>query len=147
MRTSTPAVCTRPPPFLWRPGDKATVLRKFLAHVTTTLSAHRSVCDIDNALKNGNHRSLIKITGVKSLLSCDVEEKYQKLTPVDCLDSLRKPIYPRDRALGGLKALRHGPPTRKQLASKSGQCSIIVSDWSKISFNFTAFPHENYACG
>ena len=28
---------------------------------------------------------------LKSLLSCDVEEKYQKLTPVDCLDSLRKP--------------------------------------------------------
>ena len=32
----------------------------------------------------------------KSLLSCDVEEndvkeKYQKLTPVDCSDSLRKP--------------------------------------------------------
>ena len=39
------------------------VLRKFL--VTTALSAHRSVCDIDNALKNDNHRSLIKITGVK----------------------------------------------------------------------------------
>ena len=50
-----------------------------------------SVCDIDNALKNGNHRSLIKITGVKSFLSWDVEEKYQKLTPVDCSDSLRKP--------------------------------------------------------
>ena len=42
------------------------VLRKFLTHVTTTaLSAHRSACDIDNALKNDNHRSLIKITGVK----------------------------------------------------------------------------------
>ena len=27
----------------------------------------------------------------KSLLSCDVEEKYQKLTPVDCSDFLRKP--------------------------------------------------------
>ena len=66
------------------------VLRKFLAHVITALSAHRSACDIDNALKN-NHRSLIKITGVKSLLSCDAEEKYQKLTPVDCSDSLRKP--------------------------------------------------------
>ena len=26
------------------------VLRKFLAHVITALSAHRSVCDIDNAL-------------------------------------------------------------------------------------------------
>ena len=59
------------------------VLRKFLAHVITALSVHRSVCDIDNALKNDNHRSLIKITGVKSLLSCDVEEKYQKL---DCSD-------------------------------------------------------------
>ena len=31
------------------------VLRKFLAHVTTALSAHRGVCDIDDALKNGNH--------------------------------------------------------------------------------------------
>ena len=41
------------------------VLRKFLAHVITALSAHRSVCDIDNALTNDNHRSLIKITGVK----------------------------------------------------------------------------------
>ena len=41
------------------------VLRKFLAHVTTALSAHRSACDIDNALKKDNHRSLIKITGVK----------------------------------------------------------------------------------
>ena len=27
------------------------VLRKFLAHVTTAVSAHRSVCNIDNALK------------------------------------------------------------------------------------------------
>ena len=36
-----------------------------LAHVITALSAHRSVCDIDNALTNDNHRSLIKITGVK----------------------------------------------------------------------------------
>ena len=50
-----------------------------------------SACDIDNALKNDNHRSLIKITGVKSLLSFDVEEKYQKLTPVDLSDSLRMP--------------------------------------------------------
>ena len=75
------------------------VLRKFLAHVTTALSAHRSVCDIDNALKNGNHRSLIKITGVKSLLSCDVEEKYQKLTPVDCSDSLRRPTLETELAI------------------------------------------------
>ena len=65
------------------------VQRKFLAHVTTALSAHRSVCDIHKALKNGNHGSLIKITGVKSLLSCNVGEKYRKLTPVDCSDSLR----------------------------------------------------------
>ena len=60
------------------------VLRKFLAHVTTALSAHRALCDIDDALKSGNHQSLIHITGVKSLLSCDVEQNYQKLTPVDC---------------------------------------------------------------
>ena len=26
MRTSTPAVCNRPPPFLWRPGDEAKLL-------------------------------------------------------------------------------------------------------------------------
>ena len=75
------------------------VLRKFLFHVTTALSAHRSVCDIDNALKNGNHRSLIKIAGVKSLLSCDVEEKYQKLTPVDCSDSLRRPTLETELAI------------------------------------------------
>ena len=36
---------------------------------------------------------------------------------------------------------------QKQLASKSGHGSIIVSDWSKISFNFTAFLRENNACG
>ena len=75
------------------------VLRKFLAHVTTALSAHRSVCDIDSALKNGNHRSLIKFSGVKSLLSCDVEEKYQKLTPVDCSDSLRRPTLETELAI------------------------------------------------
>ena len=75
------------------------VLRKFLAHVITALSAHRSVSYIDNALKNGNHRSLIKITGVKSLLSCDVEEKYQKLTPVDCSDSLRRPTLETELAI------------------------------------------------
>ena len=27
------------------------VMRRFLAHINTALSAHRSVCDIDNALK------------------------------------------------------------------------------------------------
>ena len=66
------------------------VLRKFLAHVTSALSAHRIVCDIDNALKNGNHQRLLQITQIESLLSCNVEQNYQKLTPVDC-SALRRP--------------------------------------------------------
>ena len=33
------------------------------------------------------------------------------------------------------------------ISFKIGHGSIIVSDWSKISFNFTAFPRENNACG
>ena len=35
------------------------VLRRFLAHDTSALSAHRIVYDIDNALKNGNHQRLL----------------------------------------------------------------------------------------
>ena len=68
------------------------VLRKFLAHVTSALSAHRIVCDIDNALKNGNHQRLLQITQIESLLSCNVEQNYQKLTPVQFSDlALRRP--------------------------------------------------------
>ena len=63
------------------------VLRRFLAHVTSALSAHRIVCDIDNALKNGNHQRLLQITQIQSLLSCNVE---QKLIPVQRL-ALRRP--------------------------------------------------------
>ena len=55
------------------------VLRKFLACVTDALSAHRALCDIDNALNTGNYKILVKITGVISLLSCDVEDKYKDL--------------------------------------------------------------------
>ena len=66
------------------------ILRKFLAHVTSALSAHRIVCNIDNALKNGNHQRLLQITQIESLLSCNVEQNYQKLTPVDC-STLRRP--------------------------------------------------------
>ncbi|CAI8022425.1 hypothetical protein GBAR_LOCUS13170, partial [Geodia barretti] len=66
------------------------VLRRFLAHVTSALSAHRIVYDIDNALKNGNHQRLLQITQVESLLSCNVEQNYQKLTPVDS-SALRRP--------------------------------------------------------
>ena len=58
-------------------------MRTFLAYVTDALSSHRALCDIDNALKSGNHNSLVKITGVKSLLSCDVEKKYQQLESSD----------------------------------------------------------------
>jgi hypothetical protein len=66
------------------------VLRRFLAHVTSALSAHRIVRDIDNALKNGNHQRLLQITQVESLLSCNVEQNYQKLIPVQC-SALRRP--------------------------------------------------------
>ena len=71
------------------------ILRRFLAHVTSALSAHRIVCDIDNALKNGNHQRLVQITQVESLLSCNVEQNYQKLTPVHC-SALRRPNLYRD---------------------------------------------------
>ena len=59
------------------------VLRMFLACVTDALSAHRALCDIDNALKTGNYKRLVKFTGVKSLLSFDVEDKYQNLQSSD----------------------------------------------------------------
>ena len=57
------------------------------------------MCDIHNALKNDNNQSLIEIAGVKSLLSCEVEEKYQKLTPVDCSESLRRPTQETELAI------------------------------------------------
>ena len=66
------------------------LLRRFLAHVTSALSAHRIVCDIDNALKNGNHQRLLQITQVESLLSCNVERNYQKLIPIQ-YSALRRP--------------------------------------------------------
>ena len=59
------------------------ILRKFLSHVISALSAHKSVCDIDNALQNGNHQSLIIITHFESLLSCNVDQNYQKLKSTD----------------------------------------------------------------
>ena len=73
------------------------VLRRFLAHVTDALSAHRAVCGIDNALKTGNHKRLIKITGIQFLLSCDVEEKYQKLKFSDL--PLRRPSLEMELAI------------------------------------------------
>ena len=48
-------------------------------YITEALSAHQTV---DNALQNGNHQRLLKITRVQSLLNCDVDENYQKLIPV-----------------------------------------------------------------
>ena len=73
------------------------VLRRFLAHVTDALSAHRAVCDIDNALKTGNHKGLMKVTGIQSLLSCDVEEKYEKLKSSDL--PLRRPSLETELAI------------------------------------------------
>ena len=72
------------------PSTHFPILRKFLAHVTSALSAHRIVCDIDNALKNGSHQRLLQIAQVQSLLSCNVEQNYQKLTAVHC-SALRRP--------------------------------------------------------
>ena len=73
------------------------VLRRFLAHVTDALSAHRAVCDIDHALKNGNHKHLMKITGVQSLLSCNVEGKYHKLKSSEL--ALRRPTLETELAI------------------------------------------------
>ena len=68
------------------------VLRRFLASVTEAVSAHRIVFDIDNALQNGNHQSLLKITHVESFLSFNVDEKYQKSIAVQSSDlALRRP--------------------------------------------------------
>ena len=50
---------------------------------TDALIAHRAICNIDNALKGGDHQRLVKMTGVKSLLSCDVDEKYEDLKSSD----------------------------------------------------------------
>ena len=65
------------------------VLRRFLASVTDALSAYRAICDIDNALKSGDYQRLVKMAGVKSLLSCDVDEKYEDLQSSDL--PLRRP--------------------------------------------------------
>ena len=65
------------------------ILRRFLANVTDALTAHRVICDIDNALKSGDHQTLVKMTGVRPLLSCDVDEKYEDLKSSDL--PLRKP--------------------------------------------------------
>ena len=35
------------------------ILKRFLAYVTDALSSHRALCDNDNALKSGNHNSLV----------------------------------------------------------------------------------------
>ena len=43
------------------------VLRKFLVHVTTALTCHKIVCNIDNALQCGNYKKLMQITDVKKV--------------------------------------------------------------------------------
>ena len=43
------------------------VLRKFLVHVTTALSCHKTVSSIDNALQCGNYKKLMLITDVKKV--------------------------------------------------------------------------------
>ena len=64
------------------------VLRKVPKVVTSALSAHRNMYDIDSALHRGNHQELMKISEVESLFSCYVDENF---TPVACDLALRKP--------------------------------------------------------
>ena len=90
-------LCTSTLRILRAASTHHTVLRMFLRHVISALSAHRSVCDIDNALQNGNHQSLITITHVESLLSCNVEQNYQKLKSTDL--SLRRPSLETELAI------------------------------------------------
>ena len=69
------------------------VLRKFLSLVSDVLSAHKIMCEIDDAYKNGNHQNIMRITRVKSLLSSTIDQNYQKLSEiVECSDfGLRRP--------------------------------------------------------
>ena len=92
------------------------VLRRFLAHVTDALSAHRAVCDIDHALKNGKHNHLMKITDVQSLLSCDVEEKYNKLKSSEL--ALRRPTLETELAIAHAGENSSGQPAGE---NSSGQ--------------------------
>ena len=73
-------------PIVCYTGDSCTsalrILRTASTHFvfpTDALISHRTICDIENALKSGDHQRLVKMTGVKSLLSCDVDEKYEDL--------------------------------------------------------------------
>ena len=81
--------CTSAPMILRAASTHFAVLRRFLANVTDALIAHRAICDIDNALKSGDYKRLVKMTGVKSLLSFDVDEKYEDLKSSDL--PLRRP--------------------------------------------------------
>ena len=68
------------------------VLRKFLVHVTTALSCHKTVSSIDNALQCGNYKKLMLITDVELLLGNNIAERYQQLNVDDCPHSLFKSL-------------------------------------------------------
>ena len=87
--------CTSALRILRAVSTRFAILRRFLANVTDALTAHRAICDIDNALKSSDHHRLVKMT----LLSCDVYEKYADLKSSDL--PLRRPT------LESLKTDRH----------------------------------------
>ena len=120
------------------------VLRGFLAHVTSALSAHRIVRDIDNTLKNNNHQRLLKITQIESLLSCNVEQNYQKLTSVQC-SAHRRPNLEMELTIAHAALIsgfekeiddypEHACICCERLHQKS-QCLLLVSLMLRYGFN------------
>ena len=71
-----------------------TVLRKFLLDVHCSISSHKCVIDIDEALNAGNYNKLMKVLNinkVESLLSNDVDSKYEHVSYKECCESDLRP--------------------------------------------------------
>ena len=70
------------------------VLTKFLSYLYTAINSHLSVCNVDNALSNGDFNSLMGITNTDSceaLLCNDIETRYEQCTDT-ASENLREPI-------------------------------------------------------
>ena len=63
----TGELCTSVLRILRAPSTRFPVLRKFLIHVTTDLSGHRSVCDIDSDSDRRNTKNLLQLTALTFL--------------------------------------------------------------------------------
>ena len=80
----------------------------------------------------GNHQRLLQITQIESLLSCNVEQNYQKLTAVDC-SALRRPNLEPLRMLQSLLGLRRKLMTSQNMHAfavsvciRESQCLLLV---------------------